>query len=95
MSKTNKKYQIHIKSSKKDHSDDLNSSEDLHQKKAGAINPEKYKDFQKVYTSYMDSIYKKPWYRFQFHQSKNRKIALFIMLMILVAALLLLDQTTE
>ena len=57
--------------------------------------PSKYKDFDKVYSKYTHWIYRNPWSRFQFHKSKNRKISLFIMIILLVGALLAIEYLSE
>tara|TARA_B110000211_G_C13968498_1_gene503863 strand:+ start:75 stop:320 length:246 start_codon:yes stop_codon:yes gene_type:complete len=55
------------------------------------IDPKKYKDFNKVYSKYTHWVYRNPWNRFQFHKSKNRKTALFLMLVLLVLSIVAME----
>ena len=55
----------------------------------------KHKNFGKVYKKYSHWAYRNPWSRFQFHKSKNRKIALYILLAGLIAALVIIEYINE
>lgn len=94
MSKENKKYQVNIKSSK-GKTMDGSPSDSSNNSSAQNVDPNKYKNFDKVYNSYADSIYKKPWYSFQFYKSKNRKVTLYIMVILIVAALVIMEFVKE
>lgn len=59
------------------------------------VDPSQYKDFGKVYNKYSHWVYRNPWNRFQFHKSKNRKVTLFIFLLVLVATLVVLEYLEE
>lgn len=85
MSEKNKKYQVNIKTG--------NDSADNDAKKS--VNPDKYKNFDQVYKSYSDSLYKGAWYKLQFHQHKNRKVTVYIILILVVTALVLLEFTKD
>ncbi len=54
------------------------------------VDASKHKNFDKVYSKYTHWLYRNPWYKFQFHQSKNRKITLYILLGIVVATLVVI-----
>jgi hypothetical protein len=90
MSEENKKYQVNIKKS---------SGKSVGDSKRDAGNnkpaPGKYKNFDKVYKSYADTVYSKPWFRFQFQKSKNRKVTLYIMVIVVVATLVVLEYLAE
>ncbi|MFT6716507.1 MAG: hypothetical protein ACJA0Q_001149 [Saprospiraceae bacterium] len=89
MSKENKKYQVHITSSKG------NATGDSQNDGTEKVDPSKYKNFDKVYKSYSDSVYKKSWYKFQFQKAKNRKATLYIMVVLIVAALVIMEYIKE
>lgn len=84
MSKENKKYQVNIKSSRGETVGDSKS-----------VNPNKHKNFDKVYKKYSETVYTRRWNIFQFHKPKNRKIALFIMLVLIVAALVIMEYVVD
>ena len=82
MSENDKKYQVNITKSKGKTTGDSSNNK---------VDPSKYRDFDKVYKSYSDVVYNKPWYKFQFQNSKNRKTTLYIMVIIIVAALVIME----
>ena len=82
MSKNNKKYQVNITSSQKE------TPEYVSNKK---VDPNKYKNFDKLYKSYSDKVYSQPWYKFQFQKPKNRKTTLYIMIIIIVTVLVVME----
>jgi hypothetical protein len=92
MSGENKKYQIHVTKSNGENKGGYANGDSSRDKK---VDPNKYKDFDKVYKSYADSIYKRPWSRFQFHQSKNRKVTLYILVILIVVALVVMEYVKE
>lgn len=59
------------------------------------VDAQKHKNFDQVYEQYTHWIYRHPWSRFQFHKSKNRKIALYILLIGIVAALVIAEYVKE
>jgi len=90
MSEENKKYQVNIKKSNEKSMGD--SKRDAGNQKGA---PDKYKNFDKVYKSYADTVYNKPWSRFQFQKSKNRKVTLYIMAIIIVAILVIVEYLAD
>ncbi|MFT6717227.1 MAG: hypothetical protein ACJA0Q_001878 [Saprospiraceae bacterium] len=85
MSENDKKYQVNITSSKGKATDGSSNK----------VDPSKYKDFDKVYKSYSDVVYNKPWYKFQFQKAKNRKTTLYIMVILVVAALVIMEYLKD
>lgn len=59
---------------------------------AKKADPKKYKNFDAVYKNYSHWAYRTPWHRFQLHRHKNRKVALFILLILLVLALVIMES---
>lgn len=56
-------------------------------KKAGAQpDSSKHKDFKSVYNKYTNKYYRYPWSRFQFHEPKNRKIVMWVIVALAVIA---------
>lgn len=55
------------------------------------VDASKHKNFDKVYSKYTSWMYRNPWYKFQFHKSKNRKITLYILVGIVVVTLVVLE----
>jgi len=51
---------------------------------------EKHMSFDKALETYSHWVYKKPWYRFQRHNSRNYKIVLYIILAAVIAMLMLM-----
>ena len=52
-------------------------------------------DFKKVYTAYTHKVYRSPRNIFQRHSSKNRKISMFIILIVVVGTLVLVENEKE
>lgn len=52
-------------------------------------------DFKKVYMAYTHKVYRSPRNIFQRHSSKNRKISMFIILIIVVGTLVLIENEKE
>ena len=52
-------------------------------------------DFKKAYNAYTHKVYRYPWSRFQRHASKNRKISMFIILIIVIGTLVLIENEKE
>tara|TARA_Y100000739_G_C20580676_1_gene452644 strand:+ start:1443 stop:1751 length:309 start_codon:yes stop_codon:yes gene_type:complete len=52
-------------------------------------------DFKGAYKSYTHKVYRTPWSRFQRHSSKNRKISMFVILIIVIGTLVLLESEKE
>ncbi|MFZ9847752.1 MAG: hypothetical protein ACO3EE_06315 [Flavobacteriales bacterium] len=53
---------------------------------------EKHMNFDKTYEAYTHWTYRHPWYRFQRHANKNRKILLWIILIAVIAALVIMES---
>ncbi len=52
-------------------------------------------DFKKAYNTYTHKVYRYPWSRFQRHASKNRKVSMFIILIIVIGTLVLIENEKE
>tara|TARA_B100001173_G_C15984473_1_gene546079 strand:- start:1080 stop:1388 length:309 start_codon:yes stop_codon:yes gene_type:complete len=52
-------------------------------------------DFKKAYNAYTHKVYRYPWSRFQRHASKNKRISMFIILIIVVGALVFIENEKE
>lgn len=50
------------------------------------------KDFDKVYTNYQSWVYSHPWYKTPFHRFKNRKITMYIIIILLLSYLIYLSE---
>lgn len=49
-------------------------------------------DFEGAFKTYTHKAYRTPWYRFQRHSSKNRKVSMFVILTIVVSVLVFLES---
>ena len=52
-------------------------------------------DFKGAYKAYTHKVYRTPWSRFQRHSSKNRKVSMFIILIIVVGTLVFIENEKE
>ena len=52
-------------------------------------------DFKGAYKAYTHKVYRTPWSRFQRHSSKNKKVSMFIILIIVIGTLVLIENEKE
>tara|TARA_Y100000589_G_scaffold3897_2_gene3478 strand:- start:12497 stop:12805 length:309 start_codon:yes stop_codon:yes gene_type:complete len=52
-------------------------------------------DFDAAYKAYTHKVYRTPWNKFQRHSPKNRKVSMFIILIIVVGTLMLIENEKE
>ena len=52
-------------------------------------------DFKGAYKAYTHKVYRTPWSRFQRHSSKNRKVSMFIILIIVIGTLVFIENEKE
>jgi hypothetical protein len=52
-------------------------------------------DFKNAYNAYTHKVYRYPWSKFQRHASKNKKISMFIILIIVIGTLVLIENEKE
>ncbi|MBI35068.1 MAG: hypothetical protein CMP67_06860 [Flavobacteriales bacterium] len=67
----------------------------LNPKKPNKEEIRKKMDFKGAYKAYSHKVYRTPWYSFQRHSSKNRKVSMFIILICVVGALVFIESEKE